>query len=82
MLCFVVLEPTTRLRHRKRRSANVQLQMSFLESPSIPGAAPVWGSLDAEPRAEVVAALARLLAKVAAPTDREPTADTEEKGDE
>ena len=61
----------------------MQLQMSFLETPSIPGAAPVWGSLDAEQRAEVVTALARLLAKVTAPTDdRKPPTDTEKKGDE
>jgi len=44
----------------------VPLQMSFLEQLLPEGGAPVWGALDPEQRALVVATLARLIAKVAA----------------
>ena len=71
-----------RLHILKQRNTNVQLQMSFLEPLPIPGAAPVWASLDTEQRAEVVAALRRLIAKVANTSGPEPPAGTEEKKDE
>jgi len=59
----------------------VKLQMSFLQTPPPAGAAPVWATLDAEQRAEVVAALGRLIAKVSTPPDQEPP-NIEEKHDE
>lgn len=56
----------------------MQLQMSFLETPPSAGAAPVWAKLDPQQRAEVVAALARLIAKVAAAASEGRTGGTEE----
>lgn len=44
----------------------MQLLMSFLKTPPPAGAVPAWAALDDEQRAEVVTALARLIAKVAA----------------
>jgi len=41
-------------------------QLSFLEAPVPTGAAPVWGVLDEEQRAKVIAMLARLIAKTVA----------------
>jgi len=83
MLCFVDSEPhTSRLRNPKQRSANVQLQMTFLETPPPAGFAPIWTALDDEQRAEVVAALACLIAKVTAGRSDEPAAETKEKSDE
>jgi len=58
----------------------VQVQMSFLATPPTPGVAQAWSALDAGQRAEVVAALARVIAKVIVPDMDE--AETEEKGDE
>jgi hypothetical protein len=40
--------------------------MSFLERPASPGAAPVWATLDEGERAEIVALLARLIARMGA----------------
>jgi glycine cleavage system regulatory protein len=40
--------------------------MSFLERPVPPGAAPVWATLDEAQRAEIVAVLARLIARMGA----------------
>lgn len=60
----------------------MQLQMSFLKTAPPAGIAPVWTALDTEQRAEVVAALGRLIAKMAATPDEEPAAHNEEKGDE
>jgi len=83
MLCFVDSElPTPRLHNPKQRSAIVPLQMSFLETPPPAGVAPVWTALDDEQRAEVVATLARLIAKVAVGRNDELEAETTEKSDE
>lgn len=41
-------------------------QLSLLEKPTPPGAAPVWNALDAEQRALVVSLLVRLTAKAVA----------------
>jgi hypothetical protein len=48
----------------------VQQQMSFLERPAAPGAAPVWAALDEAERAEIVVLLARLMAQTVAPPAR------------
>jgi hypothetical protein len=67
MLSSVDSEPqATRLRNSTERSPPVPLQvlMSFLETPT-PGVAPLWATLDYEQQVEVVARLARLIAKVA-----------------
>jgi hypothetical protein len=58
----------------------VQRQMSFLETV-VRGAAPVWAALDDAQRAEVVATLARLIVKMAAPVD-DPTALVHEEQDD
>lgn len=42
----------------------MQQQMSFLERPASPGAAPVWGTLGEAERAEIVALLARVIARM------------------
>jgi hypothetical protein len=55
--------------------------MRFLDTLTPVGAAPVWATLDTKQRAEVVAALGRLIAEMAAPSNQEPTA-AEEKPDE
>ena len=52
-------------------------QLSFLEVPQPSGVAPVCPGLDEEQRAEVVATLARLIAKVATESNPE-----QEQGDE
>ena len=44
----------------------MQLPLGFLDTPPVPGAAPVWAALDDEHRTLVVATLARLIAKLAA----------------
>ena len=59
-----------------------QLLMSFLETPSPPGSAPVWTALDQDEQAEVEAVLARLIAKLALARDQTHAADAEEDGDE
>ncbi len=59
----------------------MQLLMSFLETPP-PGRAPVWAALDDEQRAEVEAALARLIAKVAAAPNQVDEAQSKRKDDE
>lgn len=86
MLCFVDWElRTTRLRNPKRRSMRRQphmVQMSFLETPPPGGAAPAWAALDEQQRAEVVEALARLIAKVAGGQRAAALNDDEDKGDE
>jgi hypothetical protein len=82
-LCFVDSElRTTRLRNLERRSADVQQQMSFLETSRPTGAAPVWATLDEQQRAEVAATLARLIAKVAAPRSVAPAVDRGENENE
>ena len=54
----------------------MQLLMSFLKTPPA-AAAPVWDALDGEQRAEVVATLARLIAKVATARSETEAADRE-----
>lgn len=44
----------------------MQLWMSFARTPPPEGTAPVWTALNDEQRAEIVAMLARLIAKAAA----------------
>ena len=56
-------------------------QMSFLEILPSANAAPVWAALDDQQRGEVVATLARLIAKMAANRSETAVAD-EEKDDE
>lgn len=56
----------------------MQQQMSFLETPASPGAAPVWAALDKTQRAEVVAVLARLIGQGAAP--RSEAAGAQDRG--
>jgi len=60
----------------------VQVQMSFLETPPPAGVAPVWTALDEEQRALVVAALARLIAKVSTLQDQQAAVSTQESSDE
>ena len=72
--CCVGSELVTKLRNP--RGASVKDQLSLFETPTRPGAAPVWSTLDVEQRALVVSTLVRLVAKaVAAPG--EPVADEE-----
>jgi len=52
-------------RRDDRRSVTVQLPLGFLDTPTVPGTAPVWAALDEEHRTLVVATLARLIAKLA-----------------
>jgi hypothetical protein len=66
LFCVDAAPRTAGLRNRKRRGANVQLLLSFLRTPTRAGAAPVWAALDDAQRVEVVATLARLIAKMAA----------------
>jgi hypothetical protein len=50
----------------------VQILMSFLETKStkpVEIVEPVWATLDPASRSEIVAALARLIAKAAAPSE-------------
>jgi hypothetical protein len=59
----------------KRRGARMQRQMSFWKAPPRSGDPLVWLALDDEQRAETIAVLARLIAKIAAkwfavPADR------------
>ena len=60
----------------------MQQQMSFLETSPPAGAAPVWAALDKHQKAEVVATLARLIAKVAAPRIGAPAVDGGENENE
>lgn len=60
----------------------VQLRMSFLETPPPASADQVWATLDDEQRVEVVATLARQIAKVAAGANEETVDDSKEKTDE
>ena len=60
----------------------MQVQMSFLETPPPSGVAPVWTALDEEQRAIVVAALARLIAKVGILQDEQAPVGSEESIDE
>ena len=55
----------------------MQLLLSVLRTPTPAGAAPVWAALDEDQRAEVVATLARLIAKMAARSKGGGTADPE-----
>jgi hypothetical protein len=57
--------PDPEPRDAKRRNVHVQEQMSFLRDPSPPGSARVWDALDDEGKSEVVAVLARVIARVA-----------------
>lgn len=59
----------------------MQRQMSFLET-SAPGAVPVWAQLDDAQRAVVVAALARVIAKMTLRPDDPSTLVREEPDDE
>lgn len=60
----------------------MQQQMSFLETPAPQGAAPVWAALDEAQRAEGVAVLARVMARMAAPRRAVAGTDDPETGDE
>lgn len=61
----------------------MRLQLSLWEVPSADGDPRVWPTLDDEQRAEVVATLARLIAKAATCRSQESTANRgEEKADE
>ena len=61
----------------------MRLQLSFWEAPPSDGAPPVWPTLDDEQRAEVLATLARLIAKAAICRSQESPANRgEEKADE
>jgi hypothetical protein len=55
----------TRLPRLAGRSKVVLKQLSFLEDPLVAGEAPVWTALDENQRAETVAKLGYLIAKVA-----------------
>ena len=56
----------------------MQLLLNFLRTPTRAGAAPVWAALDNAQRVEVVATLARLIAKMAAARSKDRgTADPE-----
>lgn len=84
MLSSFDSEPqTTRLRNSKERSPPVprQVLMSFLETPT-PGVAPLWTTLDHEQQIEVVARLARLLAKAALAPSEAVVHAVEGRGDE
>jgi hypothetical protein len=63
----------TRFPRLEGRSRVVLIQLSFLEDPLLAGEAPVWTALDEQQRAETVAKLAHLIAKVAI-KQREPVA--------
>jgi len=59
----------------------VQLPLpEFLENSTTPESGPGWDALDAEPRAMVVALVARLIAKIVVPHLR-PSAAAEEETD-
>lgn len=60
----------------------MQLLMGFLETPSPAETPPVWKALDDPQRAEVVAALTRLIAKVATAPAPQPMSIASEKADE
>jgi glycine cleavage system regulatory protein len=60
----------------------MQMKMSFLEPQAPDGAAPVWVTLDAQQRAEVVTALARLMVKLATGRDDPRGVPTKETSDE
>lgn len=60
----------------------MQLQMSFLEALDTPGAAPMWTTLNAEQRADVLTVLGRLIAKVAASQAQKHQTETKEMDDE
>jgi len=47
-------------------------QLTLLEDPLPPGAAPVWPTLDQEQRAEIVTRLARMIAKAIAQLEEPP----------
>lgn len=49
----------------QRKEAPMARQLTFLEPPPPPGAAPVWETLRAEQREEILAILARLIAHAA-----------------
>lgn len=59
----------------------MQLHLRFVE-PLPANAAVVWATLDDEQRAEVVASLASLIAKVAVADGNKAVADVREKDDE
>jgi hypothetical protein len=59
------LTRNTRLPRSAGRSKVVLKQLSFLEDPLVAGEAPVWAVLDENQRAETVAKLGYLIAKVA-----------------
>jgi hypothetical protein len=60
----------------------VQLQLSFLEEKIDASAMAVWSTLDEEQRAEAVATLARVIAKLVAAEHTTVAADDEESNDE
>ena len=60
----------------------MQMQMSFLQPPAPDGTARVWATLDAQQRAEVMAALARLIAKLATARDDPYPPKNKETGDD
>lgn len=60
----------------------MQQQMNFWETPAPADAAPVLAALDDQQRAEVVATLARAIAKTAAAQNAPPAVSGEEQGDD
>lgn len=60
----------------------MQRQLSFLEATATEDGPEVWATLDDEQRAEAVAMLARLIAKVSTRRTEAAAAKEEEKGDE
>jgi len=57
----------------------MQMLFSFMQIRPTPGAAPAWGTLDKEQRSEVVSALARLIAKMAAGPNKESASDKQRR---
>ena len=80
--CAVSKLRTARLCTPKQRRAQVERQLSLLESLTTPGAVPVWNTLDDTARTETLHLLARLIAKVVVPTDEGPIDDDPEQSNE
>lgn len=60
----------------------MQLLLSFVETPPVAGVAPVWDALADEKRAEVLAVLARLIARAAEDEATQTRVPNEEARDE
>lgn len=75
------VESGTTTRNHSQGGANVQLLMSFLETPPAQGAAPALDALEDEQRTAIVTLLARLIANAAAARNQ-VVADVGENHDE